>query len=47
MLNYFGEHEDEHRAQFLQLMFGYLDTRKMPFQNQRTARAEFENLIRG
>ena len=47
MPNHFREQEDGHRAPTLERMFEYLDPRIMPFRNQRTARAEFKNLIQG
>ena len=45
MPNHFREQEDGHPALTLERIFEYLDPRMMPFRNQRTARAEFKNLI--
>ena len=47
MSNHFREQEDGHPAPTLERMFEYLDNRMLPFRNQRTARAEFKNLIQG
>ena len=47
MPNHLREQEDGHPAPTLERMFEYLDPRMMPFRNQRTARAEFKNLIQG
>ena len=47
MPNHFREQEDGYPAPTLERMFEYLDPRMMPFRIQRTARAEFKNLIQG
>ena len=47
MPNHFREQDDGHPAPTLERMFEFLDPRVMPFRNQRTARAEFKNLIQG
>ena len=47
MPNHFREQEDGHPAPTLERMFEYLDPGMMPIRNQRTARAEFKNLIQG